>query len=235
MALQQAGGSQALPGLLRLVRGQGRLGSLGALSATVQYGSPYHWLSTISGNNEKDQKGVGRAHWPTHLSPRGARTQSTLAEQLLFPSTSALGTSSLLSILRSRGFSTSSLQHKDASGTSGNSTKSSSTLGSEAQSKPPAPLPQAEDCDEAISTYDDLSSRLQKLSSRPSSIRTWEQVFKDSILAVANGLIITVKFIWSLPGRIHRFMTMPKAVWQKKKSDMWKSVKHEAHHYWVRV
>lgn len=237
--MQQAAGGQALPGLLRLARARshGPLGSLGALSVAWQHGSSCHWLSTLSGSNDRDQKEAERPILALHssASSRGHPTRSSLAEQLLLP-VSGLGTSSLLQRIDVRSFSASPLQLKSAGGGSDQASKGASPLdSSETPSKAPAALPKAEDCDQAISTYDDLSSRLQNLSSRPSSLRTWEQMFKDVFVGIANVLVVTIKFLWSVPGRIHRFMTMPKDVWKKKKADMWATVKHEAHHYWVRA
>ncbi|KXZ44449.1 hypothetical protein GPECTOR_67g289 [Gonium pectorale] len=92
--------------------------------------------------------------------------------------------------------------------------------------------PLAEDCDTAIREYDDLNHRLNQLE-KPASLRGIGEQVKDVVVAIGNGVVAVVRFTGSVPSRIQRFRSMSKEEWQAKKSGLWKSIKHEAHHYWV--
>ena len=99
--------------------------------------------------------------------------------------------------------------------------------------KAAAPTPKAEDCDTAISQYEDLRGRLHSLA-KPSTMRSWDQKLKDIAVGTGSGVMAVLRFTASIPSRIQRFRAMPKEEWQAKKAGMWATVKHEAHHYWVR-
>ncbi len=95
------------------------------------------------------------------------------------------------------------------------------------------PTPDAGACDEALEDYQELKSRLDKLQ-KPSTIQSWPQLIIGASKTVGNGIIATVRFTISVPRRIADFRAMSKEEWARKKASAWKTVKHEAHHYWVR-
>lgn len=95
-------------------------------------------------------------------------------------------------------------------------------------------LPDAEACDEALEDYKELRQRLKNID-RPASLKTWDQTAKDVLITLKNGSVALVRFTMSVPGRIQAFREMPKDVWEEKKRNLWQTVKHEAHHYWVRL
>ena len=101
-------------------------------------------------------------------------------------------------------------------------------------SSKPKGVPDAEDCDEAIEDYRELRSRLDSLK-RPSTMRTLAQTAGDLLKTVISGGMASVRFVIKIPKYISNFQSMPKEVWAAKKAGMWKTVKHEAHHYWVRT
>ena len=105
---------------------------------------------------------------------------------------------------------------------------------SSSSKKPVSSAPNASTCDEAITDYKELSTRLADLKT-PSTIRSWGQVAQDVAMATWNGSKAVLRFTISVPRRYKDFRAMPPEVWAQKKTDMWKAVKHEAHHYWVRA
>ncbi|KAG2426023.1 hypothetical protein HYH02_014884 [Chlamydomonas schloesseri] len=98
--------------------------------------------------------------------------------------------------------------------------------------KPPAPPPKAEDCDDAIREYDDLSHRLNQLE-RPSTMKGAGQQLKDIVVAIGGGLVALGRFSASVPGRLQAWASLSREERAARRSAMWKNIKHEAHHYWV--
>lgn len=220
-AQQQAGASWALGSLLRINKQS--LNNAGSAA-----------LSSLADRDQEDGRcGAESSHirLPAHLLPALrlgplAGHASRLSSPIMLPL-----------ILQAHGMHTSALAGHAAGQASTNKPGSASPASGKAVgpgelAAADKPLPDAEDADQAISQYEDLSTRLAKLN-RPASVRTWDQVVRDLLLGIANILVGTVKFTASVPGRIKRFRAMPKDVWDKKKADLWASVKHEAHHYWV--
>lgn len=60
------------------------------------------------------------------------------------------------------------------------------------------------------------------------------QVVKDVLVGVGRGLVVLWTFLLSVPGRIAAWRSMTPQDWAKWKTDTWATIKHEAHHYWVR-
>ena len=104
---------------------------------------------------------------------------------------------------------------------------SSLNVGPEKQKKV---VPDAEQCDSALEDYQQLKSRLDNIK-KPAALRPWNPM--DLLRVTGNILLATGRFTMAVPGYTRDFMKMPKDEWAKKKSEMWKTVKHEAHHYWV--
>ena len=96
--------------------------------------------------------------------------------------------------------------------------------------KPPGP--DAGDCDTAHDNYVALKERLDQIQ-KPSTLRSWPEVALDAGKSVIWLTIATGKFLIAIPGWIKDFYLMPKDEWAAWKAGAWKTVKHEAHHYWV--
>ncbi|KAG2423597.1 hypothetical protein HXX76_015234 [Chlamydomonas incerta] len=98
--------------------------------------------------------------------------------------------------------------------------------------KPPAPAPKAEDCDDAIREYDDLSHRLNQLE-RPSTMKGVGEQAKDLVVAVGSGLAAVGRFTLSVPGRLQAWASLSSEERAARRAALWNNIKHEAHHYWV--
>jgi hypothetical protein len=90
-------------------------------------------------------------------------------------------------------------------------------------------VPDAQQCDSALEDYQQLKNRLDNIK-KPSALRPWNPI--DLLKVTGNIVVATGKFTLAIPGWTRDFMYMPKDEWSKKKAEMWKTVKHEAHHYW---
>mmetsp|Transcript_18273 Transcript_18273/g.39333 ORF Transcript_18273/g.39333 Transcript_18273/m.39333 type:complete len:828 (+) Transcript_18273:252-2735(+) len=95
-----------------------------------------------------------------------------------------------------------------------------------------APVPDAEDCDDAFENLEAVRTRLDKLK-RPSTIKSWDQTLLDALKATGNGLVAVLRFLAGVPGYLASFRSMTREDWAKWRSSTWKTIKHEAHHYWV--
>ncbi len=69
---------------------------------------------------------------------------------------------------------------------------------------------------------------------KPSTLRPWPQVMLDVVKGLGGAVVTVVKFTATMPGMVRDFYAMPKDEWAAWKAGAWKTVKHEAHHYWVR-
>ncbi|PNW72719.1 hypothetical protein CHLRE_15g639150v5 [Chlamydomonas reinhardtii] len=98
--------------------------------------------------------------------------------------------------------------------------------------KAPAPAPKAEDCDDAIREYDDLSHRLNQLE-RPSTMKSAGEQVKSVVVSVGNGLAAVGRFTLSVPGRLQAWASLSREERAARRAALWKNIKHEAHHYWV--
>ena len=104
-----------------------------------------------------------------------------------------------------------------------------SSLNSPEKQNPKKVVPDAEQCDSALEDYQQLKNRLDNIK-KPSALRPWNPI--DLLKVTGNIIVATGKFTLAIPGWTRDFMNMPKDEWAKKKTEMWKTVKHEAHHYW---
>ncbi|GAB4818097.1 hypothetical protein N2152v2_005143 [Parachlorella kessleri] len=104
--------------------------------------------------------------------------------------------------------------------------------GGEAKPAPPA-LPDAEECDEAITELEDTRRRVRALSRPPPGHIPLGARVKTAVSAVGNGLVVGVKFVVGLPGRVGRFYMLPRAERRATYAGWWAVVKKEAKHYWV--
>ena len=91
-----------------------------------------------------------------------------------------------------------------------------------------AGLPDAAECDEAIKEYQEV--RTARL---PSTYRTAGQRAKDLLSALVNGVIVAVQFLLALPGKIWALRLKSREQWAADWASAKKTIKHEAHHYWV--
>jgi hypothetical protein len=69
----------------------------------------------------------------------------------------------------------------------------------------------------------------------PSTYRTAGQRAKDILSALVNAVIVTVRFTFSLPGRLWALRLKSREQWAADWAKAKKTIKHEAHHYWVRA
>lgn len=98
---------------------------------------------------------------------------------------------------------------------------SSLNVGPEKQKKV---VPDAEQCDSALEDFQQLKNRLDNLK-KPSALKPWNPI--DLLKLTGSILLATGRFAIAIPGWTRDFMNMPKDEWAKKKSEMWKTVKHE--------
>lgn len=53
------------------------------------------------------------------------------------------------------------------------------------------------------------------------------------LVGVKNGTMAVLRFMWGLPARIAAWRATSPEEWAEWRRGAWKTVKHEAHHYWV--
>eukprot|EP01025_Chloroclados_australasicus_P055609 TRINITY_DN677_c0_g1_i1.p1 TRINITY_DN677_c0_g1~~TRINITY_DN677_c0_g1_i1.p1 ORF type:complete len:754 (-),score=86.80 TRINITY_DN677_c0_g1_i1:226-2487(-) len=90
----------------------------------------------------------------------------------------------------------------------------------------------AQKCDTILQTYDRERSRYRQIK-YPSSIITFEKRLQMIRNGTWNAIKVTVQFLVSIPGRTIRTLTMSPKEWSEWLGGMWKTIKHEAHHYWT--
>jgi hypothetical protein len=100
-------------------------------------------------------------------------------------------------------------------------------------SSSPVPLPDAEDCDEAIEHYARARSSYQRLTP-PSTYRTASQRVMDLVTAGLKGTVLLLGWVVRLPVKMARLATWSRDDWSAWWAKTKKTVKDEAHHYWVR-
>jgi hypothetical protein len=101
-------------------------------------------------------------------------------------------------------------------------------------SSSPVPLPDAEDCDEAIEHYARARSSYQRLTP-PSTYRTASQRVMDLVTAGLKGTVLLLGWVVRLPVKLARLATWSRDDWSAWWAKTKKTVKDEAHHYWVRA
>lgn len=97
----------------------------------------------------------------------------------------------------------------------------------------PVELPDAEDCDEAIEHYARARSSYQRLTP-PSTYKTASQRVVDIITAGLKGTVMVLGWVVQLPVKLARLATWSREDWSGWWAKAKKTVKDEAHHYWVR-
>ncbi|WIA07926.1 hypothetical protein OEZ85_007404 [Tetradesmus obliquus] len=96
----------------------------------------------------------------------------------------------------------------------------------------PVELPDAEDCDEAIEHYARARSSYQRLTP-PSTYKTASQRVVDIITAGLKGTVMVLGWVVQLPVKLARLATWSREDWSGWWAKAKKTVKDEAHHYWV--
>jgi hypothetical protein len=104
----------------------------------------------------------------------------------------------------------------------------------DSSSSSPVPLPDAEDCDEAIEHYARARSSYQRLAP-PSTYKTASQRVVDILGAGLKGSVALLGWVVRLPVKLARLATWSRDDWSAWWAKAKKTVKEEAHHYWVSV
>lgn len=99
--------------------------------------------------------------------------------------------------------------------------------------EPVKPLPGAQDCDDAIEQYARARSIYQGNLAPPSTYRTATQRIIDLFAASARGVISVLGWIVRLPGQLYLLTSWSRDDWSTWWTGMKKTIKDEAHHYWV--
>lgn len=109
----------------------------------------------------------------------------------------------------------------------------STSSGSKDKDKETKPqLPDAEDCDEAIESYTRTRSAYYNLAP-PSTYRTASQRLMDALSATFKVTIGVLGWVVSVPGKVWSLRKWSRDDWTGWWAGVKKTVKEEAHHYWV--
>lgn len=108
--------------------------------------------------------------------------------------------------------------------------KQSSTKASSA----PLLIPDAQQCDSAIENYTKLKSKYEEAVWEPPLPKSVGQRFADVWTILLKALIATKDFTLKVPGWIRALSSMSAEDWRTWWAGAKKTIKHEAHHYWVR-
>lgn len=94
-------------------------------------------------------------------------------------------------------------------------------------------LPDAEECDTAIQNYAKIRLSYKDNLRVPTTYKTaWQRVV-DVVEGTWKVTLMVVKFTLSIPGRIWALRLKSRADWAATWANVKKTVKDEAHHYWV--
>jgi hypothetical protein len=97
----------------------------------------------------------------------------------------------------------------------------------------PKVLPDAEECDTAIQNYAKIRLSYKDNLRVPTTYKTaWQRVV-DVVEGTWKVTLMVVKFTLSIPGRIWALRLKSRADWAATWANVKKTVKDEAHHYWV--
>ena len=91
----------------------------------------------------------------------------------------------------------------------------------------------AEECDDALENYDSLRDRYASRFGTPPMFRSWDQRLKATASGLWSAVVWTAKFTVSIPGRLVGVARMSRQDWANAWDKTKKTVKEEAHHYWV--
>ena len=93
-------------------------------------------------------------------------------------------------------------------------------------------LPGAQECDEAIEDY--TQARLRYKSLRvPSTYKTASQRVLETAAAVWTGTLAVLRWVLSVPSKLWALRLKSREDWANSWANVKKTVKEEAHHYWV--
>jgi hypothetical protein len=103
------------------------------------------------------------------------------------------------------------------------------------QARSPSPsIPDAQQCDSAIETYEKLRTKYDEAIWEPPLPKNAAQRVKDAWALLLKALIATKDFALKVPGWARTLSSMSREEWSTWWAGAWKTIKHEAHHYWVR-
>lgn len=126
---------------------------------------------------------------------------------------------------------------KSTSGSVGHPTLTVS--GAELQARSAQTIPQvadfadAEECDEAIEDLELARKRVRALNRPPPGHVSLSQRARQIVSATTRGSRVAVDLIVSIPGRVQRFVLLPRAERRATYARWWAVVKKEAKHYWL--
>jgi hypothetical protein len=95
-------------------------------------------------------------------------------------------------------------------------------------------IPDAQQCDSAIENYTKLKSKYEEAVWEPPLPKSVGQRFADVWTILLKALIATKDFTLKVPGWIRTLSSMSAEDWRTWWAGAKKTIKHEAHHYWVR-
>jgi hypothetical protein len=103
---------------------------------------------------------------------------------------------------------------------------------SERKEDAPKGLPGAQECDEAIEDY--TKARLTYKNLRvPSTYKTASQRVFETAAAVWTGTLAVLHWVLSVPAKLWALRLKSREDWARSWANVKKTVKEEAHHYWV--
>lgn len=91
----------------------------------------------------------------------------------------------------------------------------------------------AEECDEAIEDLENVRKRVQSWKKLPPGHVPMSVRIKNMSMALANGTKTVLLYTISIPGKIIKFYSLPRAERKATYSRWWGVVKSEAKHYWL--
>jgi hypothetical protein len=94
-------------------------------------------------------------------------------------------------------------------------------------------MPDAQQCDSAIEKYEKLRTKYDEAIWEPPLPKTPGQRLKGAWAVLIKALIMTRDFALKVPGWARTLSAMSREDWSSWWAGAKKTIKHEAHHYWV--
>jgi len=91
----------------------------------------------------------------------------------------------------------------------------------------------AEECDEAMEDLENVRKRVQAAKKLPPGCVPFSVRLKNFTETVVSGVTMVVGYTVSIPGRVVRFYSQPRADRKQTYARWWGIVKSEAKHYWL--
>lgn len=91
----------------------------------------------------------------------------------------------------------------------------------------------AEECDEAMEDLENVRKRVQAAKKLPPGCVPFSVRVKNATESAVSGATTVVVYTASIPGRVFRFYSQPRADRKKTYARWWGIVKSEAKHYWL--